>query len=241
MLAYTEAVRIAELVDGTTMMRSPGAFLRAGTIVLLAVLLAGCPTSRFEHAGFLEDYSRLGPDPRGTGAEVYVKEPFVLRDYDSVILDSVQIWYSPRDQYAGIDPNELKEVTDYFRARAVEALQDRYPVVEEPGPGVLRVRAAITGIKPRPQQPAIGANTPATYVQAKLRQSAGRRFSVLEAALEAEIRDSQSGELLAAFVDQRSGDPPGGAVSPSWQQIQGVLDFWADRLRLTMDAHHREP
>ena len=175
----------------------------AGAVCLLACLATACELERQDKSGFLRDYSSLGPDPRGTSARVFVKEPNVLGSYDKVLLEPVRIMYRPTSDFWGLSPTELQDTARYFREAAVRALDDRYPVVNEAGPGVLRVRAAITRVRPQISRPPIGANTPATYVHSKLRQS-GRRASGLEAAMEAELLDSQTDQVLVAFIDQRA-------------------------------------
>ena len=71
------------------------------------------------------------------------------------MLDPVVIWYAPHAEYRGISPSELKEVSDYFERSILSALEVRYPVVTEPGPFVLRVRAAITGVTPTRPDPRV--------------------------------------------------------------------------------------
>ena len=42
---------------------------------------------------------------------------------------------------------EMKELTDAFNLEIANAIKDKYPMVSEPNPDVLRIRVAITDIK----------------------------------------------------------------------------------------------
>ena len=44
-----------------------------------------------------------------------------------------------------IDPSDLKTLTDYFHNALVRDLKPVMQVVEQPGPGVLVIRIALTG------------------------------------------------------------------------------------------------
>jgi hypothetical protein len=74
---------------------------------------------------------------------------------------------------------------------------------------------------PRWLAPAKGPGTPPVLTQA-------RRF-IDGAAIEGEIRDAQTGELLAAGVDRRrrEGAPP----IDTWAALQRALDAWMERCR----------
>ena len=159
-----------------------------------------------------------------------------MKNYDKVLVEPIVVWLDPGSEYQAISPDELKELTDYFHASIVRALGDAYPVVEQPGPGVLRLRIALTGITAQKPDPGIWSNTPETYVQAKLRQSFSTRYSIFEASVEVEALDSMTSERVGAYLDRRVGQPerlePGDAA---WQQILAVLDYWADRFRRALD------
>jgi hypothetical protein len=119
-------------------------------IVAAAVLsLQGCATTATDQSGFLGRELDFRPAPDGSGALVYRRPGFKPGDgakYTRFMIDPVLVWYSPQSDYKGIYPDELKAITDYFRTAAVGRLQDRYPVVAEPGSDVVRIRAAIVDL-----------------------------------------------------------------------------------------------
>ena len=204
------------------------------SVVVGATLLAACDTPP-DKSGFLGDYSGLEPSPNIAGAKLYLKDENVLNRFDKVMIDPISVVVAAESEYRGVSPLELKEITDYFRNSLILALGDAYPVVDEPGEGVLRMRSAITGVRPQPR-PTAFVGTPDTFVQSKLRNAAASTFSPVETALEAEFLDSLTGVRVAAFTDRRVGGelpPPDG--TPSWDFVADALDFWAASLRRGLD------
>ena len=63
------------------------------------------------------------------------------------MIDTVVFFLADGSEYKGMDGNEMKELSDAFNLELANALKDKYPMVSEPGPDVIRVRLAITNIK----------------------------------------------------------------------------------------------
>ena len=229
-------------------------------------LVVGCanqPTTAesYQPSGFLSasTYSQLQAAPDGSGAEVYLKPGFNRNNYNKSLLDPIQIWYRNDAEDTGIDPNELKTLTDYFRQALVKALEPAYPVVDKPGPGVLRIRIAITELKPTDTgMSVVTLIVPyATVADIASGDGTGSTPYLGDAAIEAEFRDSRSNELLAAYVDRRVGKKYDGdmnegvsaAVSQgvdsytkaysTWGYTQQAFDYWAQKLRRRLDEAHR--
>ncbi len=227
------------------------------------LLIAGCanqPTTaeNYQPSGFLKDYSQLKPAPDGSGALAYRKPGLNLKDYNKVMLDPIKVWYRNDADYKGIDPNELKTLTDYFQQSLTKALQPAYPLVNKPGPGVLRVRIAVTELKPTDTGMSV-VTLVVPYASVVDMASGGGTGSAPylgDAAIEVEFRDSRSNELLAAYVDKRVGKKydvdlnqgVGEAVSKgvdsyskaysSWGYAEQAFDYWAQKLRRRLDEAH---
>jgi hypothetical protein len=187
---------------------------------------------------------------------LYVKPDVNWRQYNQIMLERVRVWVKNDADYKGIDPTELKTLTDYFQQAIVKALEPTYPVVTQPGPGVLRTRVAITDLVPT--QPALSAATlviPFAGVADVAANAAG--FSYLgQTAIEAEFLDSQTNQVLAAYVDREFGkkydiDLSQGAGSAiekgvssytkaysTWAYAQAAFDAWAALLRTRLDEAH---
>jgi hypothetical protein len=191
----------------------------------------------------LVDYSGLAPHPELPNAEIYIKEQGILAEYDQVILDPPLIMLNTTGDVAAINIEALKLITDYFHNSMTRSLGDAYPAVEEPGPRVLLIRTAITGIEmirgiPK-AVPLRGSRE--GYMQEKLRVAAASSFPLVQTALEAEAVDSVTGERVAAFTDRRTGgERPPRNDEAGWSQVAAALDFWAKRLRAALDRSRGE-
>jgi hypothetical protein len=235
-------------------------------LLLCGALSAGCastPTTgdtKPKYAGFLSDYSKLQPVPNGDGAERYIDPKQDLKQYNKVMLDRITVWYKDDADYKGIDPTDLKALTDYFQNAIVKALEPTYPVVTQPGPDVLRVRVAITDLIPtKPELSVATLVIPYATVADVAAGAAG--YSYLgQTAIEAEFLDSRTSAVLAAYVDRQVGkkfdiDLSQGTAPAvqkgvssytkaysTWAYAEAAFDYWADLLRKRLDeAHGRTP
>jgi hypothetical protein len=215
----------------------------------VAALAQGC-ASPGDHSGFLGRSLDYRSAPDGSGAQVYRRPGFTHADavkYTRFIIDPVMVWYAPQSDYKGIFPDELKAMTDYFRSTAINDLKDRYPVVTEPGPGVVRVRAAIVDMH-RENPIHLYQFTPVGIVLTGVKEATGldditrERVAagnsyIISAAIEVGFYDSTTNELLGAFRDSaRVGPERRQAGGATWGQVKKQLDAWSMKLRQRVDA-----
>lgn len=220
----------------------------------------------YKYSGFLSDYSMLKPAPDGSEAMSWRKPGVDFKTYDKIIIERLNFFYHEDADYKGIDPTELKALTDYFHGSIVKKLGDAYPIVTEPGPGVLRVRAALTDIIPN--KPAVSVVTlvvPYLTVadlgtSSVAKGGAGSNFYVGHTAIEVEFLDGSTNEQVAAFVDryypkkydvELKKGPMGALVHgfgqyfkayTTWSYTKDAFDYWAQRLRQKLDeAHGKKP
>ena len=193
-----------------------------GLLLIVVFLLGGCAAGsmdEFEPSGFLVDYSQLTPGGEGRAALTYVDPEVDFKNYDSLMFDRVSVWLSAEAENREIDPAVLKEMSDYFLNALVDAVKDGYSVVDQPGPNVLRVRAAITDVEPSdPVAKAVSVDNIGTG----------------GAEAEFELLDSMSSERLAAAVDSRRGGTS--ASRDVWEDTKYAFDQWARRFRERLDA-----
>lgn len=223
--------------------------VRSG-LLALAVAAAGCAaTATTGPSPFLGRAIAYRSAPDGSGALVYRKPGFEPGDgarYKRFMIDPVLVWYSPESSYKGIFPDELKAITDYFRTTTVAHLQDRYPVVAEPGPDVVRIRAAIVDLH-RENPIHLYQFTPVGIVFSGVKAAAGLdeitrarvaagNSYIIAATIEVGFFDSTTNELLGAYRDSTRASPArreaGGAT---WGQVKAGLDAWAQKLRARVD------
>jgi len=138
-----------------------------------------------------------------------------------------------------VNPDDLHELATALHDAVAAGLEDGgYAVVDEPGPGVLRLRAAITDVD---------AGRPAANVGAKVAGAATMGSALLVpaidiggAAIEAEMIDSATGERVVAFADAKKGRRFMGTVAAAqrWGHAHAAFKAWAKQLRERVDEGH---
>jgi hypothetical protein len=209
-------------------------------LLCLSLGFAACATTRqtrsVEPSGFLGDYSELR---EGTGDEaqlVYIDRVADFSSYHAVLIDSVTLWHE--SDPSKIPAEEGQALTEYLYSALHKELGEDYRMVDSPGPGVMRIRAAITETK--------GAKVVAnvvTTVPPQLRNLttlAGRasdtQLFVGRCGLEAEITDSMTGERLMAAVDRRAGTKTLSGMTGKWSDVEEAFDFWTEQLRKRLET-----
>ncbi len=209
-----------------------------------SIAVAGCGSTRSvetQPVGFLGDLSTLQSiDPQADG-EVFVSELGVLRRYDKFLIDPVIVVFAEGEAAGAIDPEDLAELAGSLRETVVGELQSGgYRIVDSPGPGVLRVRAALTDVD---------ASRPAANVSGKLLGIAsgvgGFVVPVIDlggAAIEAEMVDATTGERVVAYRDARRGRRFGGTLDAArrWGHAREAFDVWAAEFRARLDSLREE-
>ena len=205
------------------------------SLMIVSVSLAACKSTRglgdAEPAGFLRDYSQLAPGDRGEAQLLYINPRTDFSKYHAVMIDSVTLWRDAKT--AAVSAVDQQMLTDHLYAALHKQLSQDYEIADKPGPGVLRVRAAITEAK--------GANVAANVVTGVVPQlrmvtmvgglATNTAALVGKASLEGEVTDSVSGERLLAAVDQRAGTKSPTTLFSKWGDVEKSFDYWAERLR----------
>ncbi|MCH7925883.1 MAG: DUF3313 domain-containing protein [Planctomycetes bacterium] len=189
--------------------------------------LSGCQPHKAAFSGFLNDYSKLQPNPVVEGAMYYASPSPSLKDYSKFQIDPVIVHFAPNAKGTAFDPTKLAKLTDFAHDEMVKALSKRYQVVDGPGPGVLRIRAALTDIK---------KTTPAMNIHPATKLSG---IGLGGASMEAEALDSQSGVRVIAVVDTRMGNRLSiGAGLSELGHAKQVIKHWIDRFVKRVDEAH---
>lgn len=213
-------------------------FYWIGTLFLGVALLAGCSAGGMQDVQksvFLHDYSQLKPGGDDQAALLYIKPGLDLKAYDKIMFDRMIVLLNDNSDYWAIDPAMLKELTDYYQQALLNAVEGGYQVVDQPGPGVLWVRVAITQIKPsKPVANTMSTILPVGWVvSGATKVASGDNMGTGEAASELEVLDSLTGERLAAAVDRRQGGKS--AFGGQWDDTKEAFDHWAKRFRQRLD------
>ena len=110
--------------------------------------------------------------------------------------------------------------------------------MHEPGPGVLRVRAAITDLSPTKP----GINTITTVLPIGLaisifkKRATGEHAGVGSVTTEMELLDSSTNEVLAAGIDYEAGQKYRvDKMLSKWGHIRVAIESWAKALQERLD------
>jgi hypothetical protein len=207
--------------------------------VTLALALAIAPsfaqTQQPASSGFLADYSKLQPATDREGVRSWVDRSADFRQYSKVMFHPTVVVITPGPDYKGIQPDALKRMTDDFSAAFKKALSPAYQIVNAPGPDVLQVRLAITGV-----QPVSPGLNPTDLLPIKAvfnigRAAAGQSPQVAEMTAEMEVLDA-TGKPVAAAVATRKGDKRlNQGESLTWKHLEAITAYWAGNFRERLD------
>jgi hypothetical protein len=205
--------------------------------VAFALVASGCAATKqarkTETSGFLGDYSDLREGKDGQALLVYVDESADWKQYDKVLMEPITLWYDPADESKLPAKDEAQVLLDYLDESVRNALKADYLFVDKPGPGVLRLRIALTEARAsNAVLDTVSSVVPQLRVLSGAKELAtGTAAFVGTAGVEAEIEDSLTERRLAAGVDRRVGGKNIGGVTDSWNDVQKSFDFWSERLR----------
>ena len=210
-----------------------------GVFTLICCTFFGCASPPKETlSGFLKNYPQFQPGPTDGVDQIYIKPGSDLSKYHRVMLDEAQFYLKKSSTDQGIQASELKELSDTFHRAVFEALGNAYHLVTESGPDVLRVRLAITDIET--SNPAMSGITTVLPVGLAIsvakKATTGSYTGVGGASMEVEILDSLSNERLIAAIDTFNGSKMSGFSKLG--ATKEALEFWAKRLRITLDKAH---
>lgn len=189
--------------------------------------------------GFLDGYYKLlQPGPRDGVKERWLKPGVDYAKFSKVMIDSVVFYFDENSEDKGIDPDVMKRLADTFHKDLVDALKDTYPLVAEPGTGVVRYKIALTGIKQsRPVLSGVTTVIPVGLAASTVKKGvAGSWAGSGATSMELLAIDTETGEVIAAARDEQSA----GFTErfSKYGSADAAFRFWAERLRFMMDKLH---
>ena len=227
--------------------------------VLLAIalggLIAGCAQTaapgpsleqRIEHeappppppTGFLgKDYSLLKAGAPGSGQEAmlaFTNPSANFTSYNKIMIAPVTYW---ADDDSKLPPNEQQILCNYFHSVLVQTFSKNFTVVDDPGPGVAKLTVALTdATSATPGLRTISIVEPHVRLLSMIKKGLTGTYAFVGSATgEAKLTDSMTGQLLAAWADQRFG---GIAVKNAgvweWGDADNAMNYWAKALNLRL-------
>ena len=115
-------------------------------------LLAGLGWAKekaLKPSGFLQDYSKLtSDDPMKKVDWVYINEATTWTKYKKMMLDDVVFFASEDAKYKGLEAQEMVDIGKAFHQAFITNLAGAVEFTDKPGPDTMRIRLAITNLKP---------------------------------------------------------------------------------------------
>jgi hypothetical protein len=192
-------------------------FIRLLACGVLAMSLAACASQALTNTGFLRSYGDLQPIPSDANllqarAAVQRPVPGALAQYASVLIEPVVV------TAPGLDDEQAGALAAALQQALTTEIGRTWPLAQQGGAGVLRVRAAITGV------------TKSNVVLNVITTAAAAPLSNGGAAGEAEIVDARTGQRVAAltWADVKRLSDPLGYYSETGHARALMSDFGAE-------------
>jgi hypothetical protein len=212
----------------------------------MVLLGAGCATTKRQTVqqspaicGFLGDdvCNELKPGAEGEAGLRHVNPNGMFTQYDKVMIVLVGFFGSDPGKVQSQDEQRL---TNVFYKNLHEALAKRYQVVDEAGPGVMKVEVALLDAEAAtPGARSITMVVPQLRVlSAGYALVAGRYPFSGGGQAAAKISDSMTDQVLGIGVDRRAG---GGAIQTAaqwqWGDAENAIKVWSSLLANGMYAY----
>ena len=185
-----------------------------------------------QKTGFLHGYyEKLRPGQTKEDPKLmWIKPGVDHTKYKKVMVDYVIFAFAHDSDYKGIDANEMKILADGASLALVNALKEKFPVVSEPGPDVLRVRTAIIDLKQsHPGLSVVTSVVPVGLGISLIKKGATDSWTGSGATTaEMMVLDSVTNEVLGAGEDDMAADFEDRFTK--WGAVEDAFKFWGERL-----------
>jgi Protein of unknown function (DUF3313) len=208
-----------------------------------AYLLVGAAVAQ-QNSGYLgENYSKLqdATSPSGHQAKRWLAPEMSSGKYDKVLLEKTVLFPEPdaTDQVSGA---VLKDVTAYLdEALRRELTGAAVQFATEPGPKTLRIKPAITAVAAKEQGLKPRELIPAALVIAAVKEVAGKRAKEARIAVEYELPDSQSNDVVGVGVREGIGKKlENRDAQLTLAHFKPVIDGWAKDARILFQSNTKK-
>src|SRR5207247_9177652 len=121
--------------------------MKALVAMRLGLFVGGCAHRHAappaEMSGFLDDSALLREGGPNDSALVYRAPDANWSAYDKVLLEPVTLWRSGRKSLEPVPQEDLLRLVTDFQSAVRKGLGEGFRVVDQAGPGVMRIRLAI--------------------------------------------------------------------------------------------------
>src|SRR5277367_2633167 len=182
--------------------------------------------------GFLgNDYSLLTPPTAGSDQQAmlrYVNPNANWASYNKIMIAPVTYWAADDSKVSAADQQAL---CNYMYTVLVTDLGKNFVIVDQPGPGVIKVSAALTDATSAvPVLHTVSVVVPQARALSVIKMAATGTYAFVGSAQGAiKFNDSMSGQLMAAAVDKRVGGASIKNVDVwQWGDADNAMNYWGN-------------
>ena len=212
----------------------------AVTLLGIMGLMVGCgATHQGRHvstSGFLGDYSHFEKGGNDRALMHYINPDAKFASYDKIVMEPITVWPGTgKSLLRNTSENDLQKLVDYLDAAIRQELSEDYQFVDQPGPGVMIFRIALT----ESDSAIVAMDVVSSVVPFGMAASGlmtvatGKGSGIGEASVEFEALDGVTKERLGAAVDKRVGNKYTFEFDKldRWRSTKGAFDFWAEHMK----------
>lgn len=206
--------------------------------IVAAILLAGCASNsnmpnQMEYSGYLPNYSDLtqttGPD--GETFLRYINPKLNPANYSAIIVDPV-VFYPKAEPTAQVSQATLDQIRGYGTTCLRQAIASRVRVVDAPGPGVVKLQVALTGVATTAAGLKPYQYVPQAFVISMAINAVEGAPQQSKLLVEALGTDSVSGEVLSKVIRTHTGERLARVASNepvvTFDSVKPIMDQWCD-------------
>ncbi|OZI18816.1 hypothetical protein CAL26_14075 [Bordetella genomosp. 9] len=177
--------------------------LKTSGMAAALIVLAGCAGTPPKESGFLgNEYAKMHQTsaPGGGTRLSYLNPKFQTASYQAVLLERVTYYPEPQPT-ENVSRETLEQIRTYADTSLRQKLGQQVRLVDRPGPGVARIRVAITAVGSETQPLAPYQYIPISLVITGAKAAIeGGRPQDAKIAIETQVTDSVTSEVLYAAV-----------------------------------------
>ena len=192
--------------------------------------------------GILTTTAAAGPEASGAGRPASAAAIEILPHsidalpYDKLLIEPVEISYDAASPYQGAKHDRDTRIGEAAAKAIRTAVGEKLKIVDEPGPGVLRVRAAITNVYGEPKPKTFLSYTPFGLIKTRVDAAKARDFVLISATIQVALYDGESGRPLAAVADFTGDDARSADADLSFRTLVAKVSGWTRRLMVDLAA-----
>jgi hypothetical protein len=203
-------------------------------VIGTSLLLAGYGSAGAEeqqYSGFLSDYSGLEKtkDPLGQPLLRMVSPRFTPANYHALIIEPVQLYPEPQPTER-VSQATLDEIAQYINSELKSQLAELVQITDTAGPGVARLRIAITAVGEKTEGLKPYQFIPVALILTTASRAVSGTPDQATLNIESEVTDSVNGGRLMVGVRQGTGERLEKAVEGvkvvTLDTLKPLIDDW---------------